>query len=303
MGVGFKRTGSVLLVLFALALVPQGAAAKQASCKNAGFVRPASQGPVELPGSLEAPVLASYGVLRRAALPADLLPPVNAAATEVEGQLSGYYASEIRQMARLPNGQRFFVVPGLPRTLSLRNPSCVPASLRKLIEAQQKKAAEPRYCIVEAPSREAFANGECEPFADAAKSGALFSLFRSGQTVALLVPDGVGSVRITGPGKAGVTVPVSENTYLYTPPPGLTKLAARLFHKLFKAEHLPAHPTKAQRRRAFQRFERTLEEVATRTEPSKVEWLGAAGTVLTTTRRPSDTGPSLLGGIIETVSS
>ncbi|MEA2214580.1 MAG: hypothetical protein QOK19_141 [Solirubrobacteraceae bacterium] len=302
MGVGFKWTGLLVVLFFSLALVPQASAAKKVRCKNAGIVHPGSQFPVELPGSLEAPVLSSFGVLRRAALPGDALPPVNAAATEVEGQLTGYYASEIRQVAKLPNGRRFFLVPGLPRTLSLRNPSCLPASLRKLVESQQKKAAEPRYCIVEAPSREAFAMGECEPFADAAKSSSLFHLFHSGEPVALLVPDGVGDVRITGPGKAAVTVPVSENSYVYTPPSGIVKLTAVLLHKLFRAEQLPAHPTKAQRRRAFQRFERTLEEVANRTEPSKVEWLGAAGAVVRTTRRPSNAGLGIFGGILGGIS-
>jgi hypothetical protein len=286
MGVGFKRTGSALLVLVALALVPQGAAAKSnSSCKNAGPVSSPRQFPVELSGSIEAPVLSSYGVLRRAQTPGDLLPALNSGATEVEGELSGFYPSEIRQLARLPSGQRFFLVPGLPRPLHVTHPSCFPASVRKVFEEQEKKATEPRYCIVETPSRETFAGDECGPFADAQKSASLFNLFNEGGTIALLVPDGVARVRISGPGTRVVSAPASENAYLFTPSPADVRLAAHLFRGLFRA-HQPAHPNKAQRRRAERRFVRTLREVATRTEPSKVEWLDATGKVLKTARHP-----------------
>jgi hypothetical protein len=292
-GVGFKRAGSLLLLIVALSLVPQAASAKKVSsrCKNGGLAPSATQFPVELAGALEPSVLSSYGVLRRAQRPSDLLPPVNSAATEVESGLSGYYASEIRQVARLPNGQRFVLVPGLPRAIGVVDESCVPASLRKVVEEQQKKAAEPRYCVVEVPSRGPFSGGECEPFADASQSPEIFglSLFGVGQTVALLVPDGVASVRVTGPGKESVTSPVSENAYLYTPTPHDVKLAAHVFHAVF-TEHEPKHPTKAQRRRALHRFERALREVVTRTKPSKVEWLDATGKVLKTVRRPPGAG-------------
>jgi hypothetical protein len=299
MGARFKRAGFVLGVALALAAAPQASAAKPGNGCNTGLFEASGQStPVELPGSLEAPILSSFGVFRRAALPGDQLPLLSSAGSEIEGQLSGFYAGEIRLLARLPGGGRLFVVPGLPRLITFPPARCLPKSLRSklpaMIEFERKRSTQPEYCLIEIGTRRGIGStGECAPFADVASSSRLFllSLFPSPGPIALLVPDGVASVRMTGPGRRVTTIPVSENAYLYTPAPGSVHELSRAFRRLAN-ERYPKHPTKRQRRRAEREFRKVTEEALEKTTPGRVEWLNAAGSVLRTVKRPV----GLLGG-------
>ncbi len=294
MAAGFKRVGPVLLVAVTLALAaaPQASAATSRACNGGGGGPLGGLGesfPVELPGSLEAPVLGAFGVFRRPQQPSDQLPPVNPAGAELEGELSGYYSSEIRQVASLPDGRRFFVIPGLPRAFKAPPLGCFPKSVRKrlakIFEEERKRQTEPRYCVIETGPRRGVASSECAAFADVASSQLIFSLsFLGSTTSAVLVPDGVASVRIVGPGTRRVQIPVSENAYLYTPPRGLVVAQVRMLRRLFK--QTPKHPTKAQRKSLYRRIERVVHTIALKTEPSKVEWLGPGGVLVRSISRP-----------------
>lgn len=289
----------VALGLALVALVPSSAAAaKKARCQSSGVLGALgeSQPPAELEGSLEAPVLAQFGIFRRAQAPGDVLPPVNPAAEVIGHSLSGYYPSEIRQIAALANGARFYVVPGLPRAITVPRSECLPKALRELLEKERAKDAEPRYCIIATGLKQELGTEGCPPFSEVAASGPVFNLFGGEGPQALLVPDGVAFVRVVGPGTRTVTIAVAENAYVYTPPATLEKEEAALFHKLFKPPKVK-HPTKAQRRWTERKAFRAFEEVALRTRPSRVEWLGATGQVVKSTKRP----PGLGGGPLATL--
>jgi hypothetical protein len=305
MGAGFKRAGLVLTVVLALGLVSATqAAAKSQSCRGGGLLGASTESfSVELPGGLEAPVLSSYGVFRRPQRSADLLPPVNPAGAELEDELSGYYASEIRQVAALPDGGRFFVIPGLPRVLNPPPLRCFPKSLRKgiakIVEEERKRQTEPRYCVIEMGARRGLSSSECVAFAEVASARRIFSfsLFRS-PTTAMLVPDGVASVRIVGPGNREKTIPVSENAFLYSAPHDLVLEQRRLLHRVLTRKS-PKHPTKAQRQQLYRLIDRTVRAIALRTEPSKVEWLGPGGAVIKSISRPQ-AGDAVAGASIST---
>jgi hypothetical protein len=294
MGAGFKRAGSVLAFVLALGLASttQAAAAKSHGCSGGGLLGSSTESsPVELPGGLEAPVLAGYGLFRRAQRAADMLPPVNPAGFELEGELSGYYASEIRQVAALPDGRRFFVIPGLPRVFNPPPLRCFPKSLRKRIEKsveeERKRQTEPRYCVIEVGARRGLSSSECAAFADVARARGIFRLsFYRPSTTAMLVPDGVATVRIVGPGKRRTTIPVSENAFLYATPHDLVREQGRLLRRLLSRKS-PKRPTKAQRRQLYRLIDRTFRTITLRTEPSKVEWLGPGGALVKSISRPS----------------
>ena len=305
MGAGFKRAGLVLAVVLALGLASATqAAAKSQSCGGGGLLGASTESfSVELPGGLEAPVLSSYGVFRRPQRPADLLPPVNPAGAELEAELSGYYASEIRQVAALPDGGRFFVIPGLPRVLNPPPLRCFPKSLRKgiakLVEEQRKRQTEPRYCVIEMGARRGLPSSECVAFAEVTSARRIFSFSLFGPpTTAMLVPDGVASVRIVGPGNREKTIPVSENAFLYSAPHDLVLEQRRMLHRVLTRKS-PKHPTKAQRQRLYRLIDRTVRAIALRTEPSKVDWLGPGGAVIKSISRPR-AGDAVAGASIST---
>jgi len=303
MGAGFKAAGSGLLVVLALALAAPQAGATTTGCRGGLPGTSSESPPVELPGSLEAPVLGSYALFRRPAQPADTLPPVNSTGGELEGELSGYYASEIRQVAALPDGRRFFVIPGLPRVLPTPPLSCFPKSLRKEIAKENEEAlrrqSEPRYCVVETGSRRGLSGNTCVAFADVAKSEQIFGLSLIGPaTEVALVPDGVASVRIVGPGTRRVTIPVSENAYLYTAPNDLVAKQRQLLRSLLEL-NVPKNPTKAQRQRLRRRVERTVRTIVLKTEAGRIEWLGPGGALIRSIAQPRSFD-QLVGGPIST---
>src|ERR1700753_2913556 len=110
MSVGVRGLGSVLLGVGPWAAPPLAAAAKTSGgCGRGRVVALEESSPVELSGSLEAPALAGYRVLRRARLPRHAVPALAPAGLALENELRGYYPNEIRLLAALPDGRRFFL--------------------------------------------------------------------------------------------------------------------------------------------------------------------------------------------------
>lgn len=268
--------------------LPAAAEAKASGCHSGAPVSIRETGPASLTGSLEAGILAQYAVLRRPAMPSDSLPAINPAADTIEYSLSGYYESEIRQVLARPDGERFFIVPGLPRALDLPPLRCVPKksrrSLQKLKEESLKRSVEPAYCVVDLGGRPSIGPSACVTFAEVPDSRRLFALPLAGGPSVMLVPDGVSSVRVTGPGSLTQTLAVSENAYLYEAPASLVRRRERLIRRLIEAEP-KKHPTAADRRRQ-ERAEHAAFLELKQTEPLKAEWLAPSGEVLRTIGRP-----------------
>jgi hypothetical protein len=141
-----------------------------------------------------------------------------------------------------------------------------------LVEQQHRRLTEPVYCIIEVGgSRNAPLPG-CEPFAAIDEGLRVFrsSDFTREPTVEL-VPNGIASVRIAYRAAAPIVVPISENSFLFTPPPPPLRLADDL--KRLEPELTDKHLTKAQRRRITIQWEKIMTE----TDPTKIEWLNNAG--------------------------
>lgn len=188
-------------------------------------------------------------------------------------ELSGYYPAYVRQLTGLPGRRRYFVVPAYGRSEAVVPANCMPAAARReLVEEQQRRRVEPVDCIIEVGGSENAPTLGCEPFAAIEEGGRVFqsdSLIR--QPTIELVPDGVASVRIAYREASTIGVGVSENAFLFTPPPVVPRVAAelkRLEPKLF-APHLSA----AERRRITLKWNQTASE----TSPKKIEWLDGAG--------------------------
>lgn len=258
--------------------------------------------PKELTGPLEAPILASFAVFRRAAQPSDQLPALNSAGNDLDSQLAGYYPSYVRRLITLPDGTRYFVIPAFERTLSVPPARCLPPSLRtdrsKLVEEQRKRASTPVYCIVRSGAGES-SGAECQSFADLDEGQRVFaSGLAQGSTVDI-VPDGVASVRVVYRTASPVLASVSENAFLFTPPQGLIRHAERVFKKFFselepgspaKAKHL----SKARERRLEKAVAKHIKQAFDEVEPARIEWLAANGALVRDINPPSGSGGRLV---------
>lgn len=298
-----SRALPALAVLIGLA-IPSGAAAKTidltASCSRVVIVgSDAESVPVELPGAPESAVLGQFSVLRRPALASDELPPLNPAGSELEGELTSYYPSYIRQLADTPNGARWFLVPGLLRVSEVPPARCLPASLRKerrkLVEQQSARRTQPAYCLVQVGGVEAGRGTECGLFSEVSNSLGIFSSGLDEQPIPALVPDGVAAVRVSYEQGVSVTVAVSENGYLLSTPPAVAaerrKLENRLNRSLPKSSK---HLSKAQTIKALKRIIKGILSIAARTDPTELQWLNAAGVVIRTVSRSSSSAASQL---------
>jgi hypothetical protein len=236
---------------------------------------------------LPARILSSFALLRRSAKPSE-----SAAVTEVAAmlakdyELSSYYPAYVRQLARLPNGRRYFVIPALARPRAVSPPRCLPPSERadrpKLVEQQQRRRVETVYCLVEVRTESSPAIG-CEPFAAIDQSARVFNasdFIR--RSIVEVAPDGVGSVRIAYRGRAPIVIPVRDNAFWFTPPASppssVDSELKRLLHKLLM-EHLAT----TQRRILTTSWNRLLPE----TDPTKIEWLNSAGSLIRAIKAPT----------------
>ncbi len=275
--------GAIASVLAAPATAKKGAATPSSCSGVIRALEPESEPePVELAGPLEPAVLDKFGVLRRAAAPADQLPPLNRIGSRVGSELSSYYPGYIRQLVRLANGSRYFLIPGFKRVLKLPPARCLPKQLRHLRQPQ----SEPVYCIAGiGPIVRPLAGISCQTLAEIETGADLAEPYFSSSFQVDLVPDGVATVRLVYRGGTVIAAPVSENAFTFTLPRGLIERAKAAFKRLERAfederTHRHGHLTKRQRQRAVGVMIKALDHVVSQLPPKQVQWLDAGGQVL-----------------------
>jgi hypothetical protein len=183
--------------------------------------------PKQIATPLQAGVLASFAIFRRAALPSDEPPasqlPPGGLARQLynEDELASYYPAYVRRLATL-SGRRYYVVPALAQVKMAFAECSAPHSDRALqIEQRRRRAVEPLYCFMEVPESKGATVG-CEPFAATDQSVRVFGASGFlGKPMLELVPDGVAAVRIAYRDHAPLVVAVRENAFAFTPPPHL----------------------------------------------------------------------------------
>ena len=256
--------------------------------------RPASA--KELSTPLDATILSSFAVFRRSALPSDELSGLNPGGDGLDRELtklyelSGYYPAYVRQLTRLPDGRRYFVIPAYGRSEAVLPAHCLPAGERErrvLVEEEHRRLVEPVDCMIEVGGSEDALPPGCEPFAAIDEAGRVFQPDLYKELIVELVPDGVASVRIAYRETPPIVVPVSENAFWFTPPPPTPRVEAelkRLEPEVFATRHSPA-----QSRRVTSQWDNTVHE----TEPTKIEWLDNAGELLRTINPPTAASSSV----------
>jgi hypothetical protein len=186
-------------------------------------------------------------------------------------ELSGYYPVYVRQLTRLPDGRRYFVIPAYGRSEMVLPVHCLSSERRRvLVEEQHRRLVEPVNCIIEMGGKNAPPLG-CEPFAAIDEAGRVFQPTLTKELTVELVPDGVASVRIAYRETPPIVVPVSGNAFWFTSPPPTPRVKAEL--KRLEPSIVATHLTTAQRRRFTLQWNKTVHE----TEPTKIEWLDNAG--------------------------
>ena len=255
------------------------------ACAQEFFAPRARPKPIATP--LQAGVLASFAIFRRAALPGDeppagQLPPGGLAGQLYnEDELASYYPAYVRRLAT-SSGRRYYVVPAFAQFKLAFAECSAPHSDRALqIEQRHRRAVEPLYCLIEVPKRKGTTVG-CEPFAAINQSARVFGASDFlGKPMLELVPDGVVAVRIAYRDHAPLVVAVRENAFAFTPPPPPPSVAAvlrRLLHQAFAKSTTAAQ----QRTGAMEYDERLLE-----TDPTRIEWLNHAGDAVRTIEPPT----------------
>jgi hypothetical protein len=153
-----------------------------------------------------------------------------------------------------------------------------------LVEEQHRRLVEPVDCIIEVGGSENAPPQGCEPFAAIGEAGRVFQPDLYKEPIVELVPDGVASVRISYRETPTIVVAVSENAFLFTPPPPTPRVEAELkrLERLEPAIALDA-PTTAQRRRITLRWDKTVGK----TEPTRIEWLDSAGQLVRSLSPPT----------------
>jgi hypothetical protein len=284
------RIAVVCLLMGAIgSVLAASATAKQrttspAVCRSGSLSQEREAEPVELAGAPEPAVLGRFGVLRRAAGPADQLPPLSRIGVEVDSELSGYYPGYIRQLVQLPDGSRYFLIPGFKRVPDLPPEQCLPKQLR---HGGQPKS-EPVYCVVgTGPNVSALSGLGCQTLAEIETGGDLADPYTSSSLVVDLVPDGVATVRVVYRGGIVITAPVSENAFSFTPPRAPIEHAKAAFKRLERTfelggKHKSRHKrlTKRQRQRRVQAAIKLLTRVLSQIPPKQIQWLDAGGSVL-----------------------
>jgi hypothetical protein len=294
-----RRSLTPLLVCFAVFLLALSGSASGAAKAKSHALRCASSlhllglfsdsEPAPIATPLDPTVLSQYAVLRRAAVSEDVLPPLNKLGGALEGKLASYYPAYIRRLSRLPDGGRYFLITGFERAPTIPPASCLPKSLRPnrphLVALAHDLAVEPAYCIgVVEGLQESNEGVTCQRYSTV-YSGAglaeetLFVLAGSKkQTRVELAPDGVASVRLRYPGAAPLTATVSENAYVFSPPPPDFESFKKAVKKLEAKKRAHPKTKKSETREGLEGLE-LFERFARRHVP-KVEWLGAEGQLI-----------------------
>ncbi len=237
--------------------------------------------PEELSTPLEATILSSFAIFRRPALPSDAPPGLNLQASglgrelDKDYELASYYPAYVRQVARLPDGRRYFVIPAFGRPETVPPAHCYGAGIRReMVKQERRRLVEPVYCIIENGDNGSAPVPGCEPFAQIDESSRAFHVsdFLGGEPTIELVPDGIASVRIVYRATAPIVADVSENAFLLIPP---TAPRSRLDSELKKlvGRLVGGHLTKTQRITITTEYNRAY----VNTYPTRIEWLNSAG--------------------------
>jgi len=239
---------------------------------------------------LEEGILSKFAVLRRAFAPGDVAPALSPLSGELDSELSGYYAGDVRALRVLPNGTRFYLVPGLVKPQQIPPVRCLPPSQRhkraKLVEEQSKRALQPVYCIGQVGGHETGSSSDCVAFDEIEHSSRPFVAGLNEEATAELVPDGVATVRISYASAAAILATVSENAYVFAPPSALLNAAKRTLEKATRSITVDSHRNAAQRKRAASKLAALLNAALAKVEPTKVEWLDGSGRSIRAIPRP-----------------
>jgi hypothetical protein len=294
--------GVLASVLAAAATAEQRATTP--SCRDSGIVHEFESEPKELPGAPEPAALGRFGVLRRAAVLADQLPPLNQLGPRLGFELNSYYSGYIRQLLELPNGSRYFLIPGIKRVPDLPPERCLPTRLRHL----RQPKAETVYCVSGIGSNvRQLPSAGCQTLAEIETGGDLADPYFSSSFQVDLVPDGVATVRLTYRDGATITAPVSENAFTFTPPRppvARAKAALKRLDRVFELEVKSRHTLTHHAKRQLQRYERVasklLQRALSELPPKQVQWLDANGHVLRsfTPRRDRNSVLVTIGSIV-----
>ncbi len=248
----------------------------------------------ELSTPLDATILSSFAIFRRSASSGDELAGLKPGGDGLDRELSkvyelsGYYPAYVRQLTRLPDGRRYFVIPAYGRSEAVPPAHCLPAGERRvLIEEQHRRLLEPVECIIEVGAGENASPPGCEPFAAIDEAGRVFQPDLTRELTVELAPDGVASVRIAYRETPPIVVPVSENAFWFTPPPPTPRVEAEL--KRLEPSIFATHLTQAQRRRVTLQWDEAVDE----TEPTKIEWLDNASRPIRTISPPTAASSSV----------
>jgi hypothetical protein len=199
-------------------------------------------------------------------------------------ELSSYYPAYVRQLTGLPGDRRYFVIPAYGRSEAVPPAHCLLAGERhERVEEQHRRLTEPVDCIIVAGGSENEPLQGCEPFAGILQGGRVFqSDALTKEPVVELVPDGVTSVRIAYRETPTIVVPVSENAFLFTPPPPTPRVKAALRKRPKPRIVVIKHAiTMAEFRRiASRRSASPWDKILGETHPIRIEWLNSTGGVL-----------------------
>jgi hypothetical protein len=245
----------------------------------------------QLSAPLDATILSSFAIFRRPALPGDELSGLKPGGDGLDRELSkvyelsGYYPAYVRQLTRLPDGRRYFVIPAYGRSEAVVPARCLEGGVRErraLVEEQHRRLVEPVDCIIETGDGENAPPQGCEPFAAIDEGDRVFqSDALTREPTVELVPDGVASVRIAYRETPAIVVAVSENAFLFTPPPPTPRIEAEL--KRLEPAIVTTHLTTAQRRRITLQWDKAVDE----TGPTRIEWLDSAGRLVRSLSPPT----------------
>jgi hypothetical protein len=254
-----------------------------------------------LPKALSTPLapttLSSFAIFRRPPLPSDEPSGLNLAAGGLGRELykayelSSYYPAYVRQLTSLPDGRRYFVIPAYGRSEAVVPAHCLAGgerARRALIEEQHQRQVESVDCIIEMGGGENAPPQGCEPFAATDEGDRVFqSDALTKEPTVELVPDGVASVRIAYRETPEITVPVSENAFMFTPPLPTPRVAAEL--KRLEPRIVATRSTTARRRRVTLQWDKAVDE----TDPTRIEWLDNAGGLIRTINPPTAASSSV----------
>jgi hypothetical protein len=271
---------------FASSAMAKQRTATPAVCHSGNILGELEAEPVELAGAPEPEALSRFGVLRRAAGPADQLPPLNRIGLRLGFELASYYPGYIRQLVQRPDGSRYFLIPGFKRVPTLPPAQCLPKRLRNLPQPKP----EPAYCVAGIGATVSrLADASCQTLGEIETGGDLADPNFSSFFQVDLVPDGVATVRLVYRGGIVITAPVSENAFSFMLPPGpiaREKAAFKRFERTFafggKSQSKSKHKrlTKRQRERRAQAAIKLLTHARSLLLPKQVQWLDASGHVL-----------------------